>query len=216
MFGLKANVTLKLASFATDEKMTFLDLKEYKDNIYNLVNAAIEYVSTKINWRVEIGQRKRIEIPEIPVRALREMIINAFAHANYERSPEIEINIHPNKIAIFNPGTFPDDLIPQDFIDKNISSIKRNPLILDVLFRCKDVEKSGTGFRGMNELCKDEKIRLDYDKTPYGFYFTFYRTKSGSNKPFEQNPLSIEEEKVLLILNSNPKITKEEIAFFNI
>ena len=52
------------------------------------------------------------------------MDINAFAHAFYENHPEIEINIHPGLISIFNPGTFPVELTPNDFINRIISSLK--------------------------------------------------------------------------------------------
>ena len=54
--------------------------------------------------------RKRKEIPEIPEEAIREIIVNAFAHADYETVPEIEIGIHPGKIERYNPGSFPDDI----------------------------------------------------------------------------------------------------------
>lgn len=147
LFGDKAKIGLKLASYATDNKVTITDLKIMNGNIYDLVESALSYILNRINWRIEIGSRKREEIPEIPEKAIREIIVNSFAHADYETIPEIEIGIHPNKIEIYNPGTFPDDLTPMDFISRNIPSFKRNRLILDVLFRSKDVEKAGTGFK---------------------------------------------------------------------
>ena len=156
--------------------------------------------------------RKREEIPEIPVKAIREIVINAFAHAIYEPIPEVEINIHPGLVTIFNPGSFPDDLTPEDYINKNISSIKRNPLILDVLYRCKDVEKSGTGFKRMNEQCKKEGIKWSYEKTAYGFYFTFYR---GTNVTLDVTlypELSNEEKTIMIAIKNNNKITRKELA----
>ena len=54
-----------------------------------------------------------------------------------------------------NPGSFPFNLSPHDYIEKDMPSMKWNPLILDTLFRCKDVEKAGTGFKRMSELCKE-------------------------------------------------------------
>lgn len=175
LFGNGTPISLKLACYASNEKLTFLDLKEIKGNIYNLIGEALMYVSKNLNWRVEIGEEKRIEIPEIPIRAVREMVINAFAHADYTHNPEIEIDIHPGKITIFNPGSFPDGLTPNDFIDRNISSIKRNPIILSTLFRCKDVEQSGTGFRRMNQLCQEANVKWTFENTAYGFCFSFIR-----------------------------------------
>jgi len=34
----------------------------------------------EMNWRVEIPGMQRKEIPEVPIQALREAIINSFCH----------------------------------------------------------------------------------------------------------------------------------------
>ena len=183
LFGKNARVGLKLASYATDNKVTITDLKLIEGNIYNLVDKALDYVLNRINWRVEIGTRKREEIPEIPEKAIREIIVNSFAHADYTNSPEIEIGIHPGKIEIYNPGTFPDELTPIDFISKNLPSYKRNRLILDVLFRSRDVEKSGTGFQRVNEYCNQQNIKWSFRKEAYGFFFEFFRLNVPQSVP---------------------------------
>lgn len=218
LFGKNGPISLKVACFATDEKITFLDLKEIRGNIYSLITEAVDYISKNIHWRVDIGKQKRIEIPEIPLMAIREMIINAFAHANYQNNPQIEINIHPGKITIFNPGPFPDNLTPNDFIANDISSIKRNPLILSVLFRCKNVEQSGTGFKRMNQMCKENNVSWDYFNTAYGFYFTFIRNNDLANvlanvqAKNTNNDLTNNESIIYHKIKSNTKIQKLELS----
>jgi ATP-dependent DNA helicase RecG len=165
----------------------------------------------RINWRVEIGSRKRNEIPEIPEKALREIIVNAFAHANYEVLPEIEIGIHPNGIEIYNPGSFPDELTPFDFISKNLPSYKRNKLILDVLFRSKDVEKSGTGFQRVNYLCNNQGVSWTYKKEAYGFSFVFIRSNVQLNVQLKED-LTAQEQTIFNLINDNAKISKGELA----
>ena len=211
LFGKDANIQLKLATFATDDKVTFLDLKLIKGNIYNLVNTAISYVSSKMNWRAEIKGRHREDIPEIPLAAIREITINSFAHANYEVSNEIEINVHPGKIVIYNPGSFPDDLTPYDFINRNLASYKRNKLLLDVLFRSKDVEKSGTGFQRVSDECAKCGIEWSFQKEAYGFYFDFIRTNVPINVPINVS-INSGEKTILELLNANGRITKAEMA----
>ena len=44
------------------------------------------------------------------------------------------------------------------------------------MFRSKDVEKSGTGFQRVNEVCKKQNVSWDYRKEAYGFCFEFIRT----------------------------------------
>lgn len=211
LFGKDAKIGLKLATYATDNKVTFTDLKLIEGNIYNLVNDALEYVLSRISWRTEIGTRKRKEIPEIPEKALREIIVNAFAHADYETVPEIEIGIHPGKIEIYNPGSFPDDLTPLDFISRNLPSYKRNKLILDVLFRSKDVEKSGTGFQRVNELCKQQNVTWTFRKEAYGFFFEFIRTNVQLNVQINTE-LTEPEQMIFNLLQNNEGISKAEMA----
>ena len=211
LFGKDPKIGLKLATYATDNKVTFTDLKLIEGNIYNLVNDALEYVLSRINWRTEIGTRKRKEIPEIPERALREIIVNAFAHADYETIPEIEIGIHPGKIEIYNPGSFPDDLTPLDFISRNLPSYKRNKLILDVLFRSKDVEKSGTGFQRVNELCKQQNVTWSFRKEAYGFFFEFFRTNVQLNVQINTE-LTEPEQVIFNLIQNNEGISKAEMA----
>lgn len=211
LFGKDAKISLKLATYATENKVTFTDLKLLNGNIYNLLNEALQYVLNRINWKPVIGNRKREELPEIPINALREIIVNAFAHSDYESLPEIEIGIHPGKIEIYNPGSFPDELTPYDFISKNLPSYKRNRLILDVLFRSKDVEKSGTGFQRVNELCNEFGITWDYRKEAYGFFFEFIRTNVHLNVHLNER-LSETEQIVYNLIKNNSNINKHEIA----
>ena len=211
LFGKNAKISLKLATYATENKITFTDLKLFNGNIYTLINEALQYVLNRINWKMIIGKRKREELPEIPEMALREIIVNAFAHSDYESTPEIEIGIHPGKIEIYNPGCFPEDLTPYDFIVKNLPSYKRNKLILDVLFRSKDVEKSGTGFQRVNELCRECGVLWNFRKEAYGFFFEFIRTNVHENVHiFEQ--LSEVEVYIYNLIKNNLNFTKSELA----
>lgn len=44
-----------------------------------------------------------------------------------------------------------------------------------MLFRSKDVEKSGTGFARMSELCELNRVKWEYEKLNNGFKFIFIR-----------------------------------------
>ena len=73
-----------------------------------------------MNWRVEIEKKSssRIEIPEVPIEAIREIVVNAFAHANYRSDTEHKISITPSFIDIYNPGEFPINYKPEDFAER--------------------------------------------------------------------------------------------------
>ena len=69
LFGKNAKIGLKLAVYATDNKITFLDLKLINGNIYNLINKAERYILNNISWRMIIKSTRREEIPEIPKKS---------------------------------------------------------------------------------------------------------------------------------------------------
>lgn len=219
LFGNNGPVTLKTAVFASDEKLTFLDINRTEDNIFRLVDVALTYVKKNIRWRAEIGSFTREEIPEIPLRALREIVINSFAHAEYGTGSQHEIDIHPGKVVIYNPGTFPPEYSPEDFATKNLSSIIRNELIAKTLYLCHDIESFGSGFKRVYTLCKAENVACTYEKTPIGFSFIFLRNnpneKTNNVATVKQNApvfLTKTEKTIYDLLKAQPNLTREEIA----
>lgn len=218
LFGKTGAVVLKLAVFASDEKLTFLDINREENNIFRLVDEAENYIKRNIRWRAEINGLRREEIPEIPLNALREIIINSFAHAQYGTSSQHEIDIHPGKIVIYNPGEFPSRFSPEDFATQNLSSILRNELIAKTLYLCHDIESFGSGFRRVYTSCAEANVKCAYNKLPYGFSFVFFRNNSGEQSRIvvdyshEPDFLTSNESKVYEFLKEQPNLTKEELA----
>jgi len=68
---------LQMAIFATPERFTFLDINRANGNIMRMMDIAEKYIGFNIRYRVEFdGSLQRNEIPEIPMHAVREAIIN--------------------------------------------------------------------------------------------------------------------------------------------
>lgn len=175
LFANSQPIVLKMAVFATDEKLTFIDINRVKGNIIDLIDKAYTYVKENIRWKADIVGLNRIETPEIPVKALREIICNSFAHARYNASTEHEIDIHPGKVVIYNPGEFPIGYKPEDFVNEDIQSMVRNPLILDTLYLSDDVESYSSGLRKVYRECGEYGVGIDYQIRREGFAFIFKR-----------------------------------------
>ena len=218
LFGEKYPVTLKTAVFATDEKLTFLDMQMYEDNIFNLLKLAEIYISKNINWRVEINGLEREEIPEIPIAVIREALANSFAHSIYNGNTYHEICIYPSKVTIYSPGPYASSFKPEDYIKMNIESSIRNETISKILYMNKSIEQFGSGFKRIDSLCKDEKIKYSYEVTDIGFTFIIYRKLNNivhSNKTLKVNnqlKLTKTEKLILNLLQINPNYTRDELA----
>ena len=220
LFGNTHPVVLKMAVFATNEKLTFLDMQYYEDNIYNLLKIAEDYILKNIHWRIEITGFEREEIPEIPRAVIREVLANGFAHAVYDGRTQHEICIHPDMVTIYSPGDYASEHKPEEYIRKNLESELRNPNIAKILYLTRSIEKFGSGFKRIDSLCKDAGVKYSYERTKNGFKIIIHRPKfisDTSNVTYDVTygkgeALNITEQAVFAVLKQDPTISREEIA----
>ena len=222
LFSDRKPVVLKLAVYVTDERINFSDIDRVEDNIFNLIRKGYAYIKEHINWSVVAGEgTSRVEVPEIPVEAIREIVVNSFAHANYRGISENEIDITPTRVEIYNPGAFPPGLSPEMFARQRIRSMPRNKVILSTLYKSKDVELFGSGFRKVYTFCDKYSIRVEVAYENDGFSFSFYRdnlqrhvTKNDTINTTSKmtTPKIPTEKKVYMLLKEDPTQTREKLA----
>jgi ATP-dependent DNA helicase RecG len=220
LFGNTHPVTLKAAIFATDEKLTFLDMQLYEDNIYNLLSQSEKYILSNIRWRNEIIGSGREELPEIPVVVIREILANSFAHAVYNSNTYHEICIYPNKITIYSPGAYASSYKPEDYISRNLPSSIRNATISKILYLNKSIEQFGSGFKRINSLCRDANIKYSYETSDGGFTFIIYRNTLSDVETSQNNEenshdtvaLNDTERAIYDLLSKNPYYTRNELS----
>ena len=183
MFGKEPGIEIQMAIFATTEKLTFNDIYRVEGRVLDLADAAEKYIRNTMRYRVVIdgSQISRKEIPEVPHVAIREALLNSFCHKNYKTPQNNEVAIFSNRIEIYNPGTFPIGVTPDDFIKGKGRSIHRNPLLAQIMYYSKDIERFGTGLKRIADACEDAGIEYEFIADNYGFTVIFYRPPLWSN-----------------------------------
>lgn len=216
LFGSSNPITLKLVVFATSARVTILDMKTIKGNIFDLIDEAMNFLIKNIRWKVVVSDEslQRKEVPEIPIIALREVLINSFAHARYDGNVQHEIDIYSNRISIINPGSFANDYVPSDFYSKDLKSYLRNKSIADVLYLCKDVETCGHGLKKVYNLCNEAKVNISYINNENDFTIEFSREDrnlTGDINGDINGELTEEEFAVLSVYKTNKNAIKDEV-----
>ena len=85
--------------------------------------------------------------------ALREAITNAVMHRDwFIEGANVFVEIYEDRIEISNPGGLPKGMLPSDL---GYKSVRRNPLIADLLHRIAYIEKAGTGIRRMRDGARE-------------------------------------------------------------
>ena len=215
LFSDKKPLLLKLATYPTDERISFSDMKQFRGNIFECIEEAIKYVTNNIHWRAEIRGMSRVEIPEIPVEAFREIIVNSFAHMKINPASSNEIYITPTRIHIYNPGPLVPGTDPEMFASGKQGSMIRNPLIATVLYYNKTIDAFGTGFERVFRLCDD--IDYTYSNNQFGFTFEFMRPVNDvvydlTSNTFKTNLVSDEQLIFELIRKKVRRYTKQDMA----
>lgn len=107
----------------------------------------------------EIMERKSVD--KIPEKAFREAVANALVHRMWDIPASIKISMYPDKIEISSPGGLPAGLSEDEYLNGQISLL-RNPIIGNVFFRLKYIEKFGTGIMRINYAYKNILVKPEY------------------------------------------------------
>lgn len=137
-------------------KVAAVDDKEYTGSIISLLENAESFIKNNSKYSWKIKEMKRVEESDYPIRAIREAIVNAIIHRDYQiLGSEIHIDIFDNRLEITSPGGMIDGTFVQDLDIKKISSMRRNRIISDIFNRLHLMERRGSGLTRIVESYDD-------------------------------------------------------------
>ncbi|MDD4489019.1 MAG: putative DNA binding domain-containing protein [Paludibacter sp.] len=138
----------------------FIDDKMFEGNIFKNITAIFEYLDIVYGKNLIVKGLLRTDKPNYPVLALREGILNAIVHRDYNSVKGfLQISIYSDRTEISNYGALPDGITVADLkVEHN--SILRNPDIAQMCFYRKHIEMLGTGTQRMIRDCKENKFNV--------------------------------------------------------
>ena len=156
--GMYTQFTMRLARFQGTDKNEFIDNQRVEGNIFVLLNEAMNFFRKHLNMHGKIIGLVRDEYLEVPAEALREAVLNALCHRQYERyNLTIGIAIYDDRIEIENPGILPPQITPENIREPHIS-YPYNPLIANVLYSTTYIENWGSGVKRIIEACQKRGV----------------------------------------------------------
>lgn len=90
----------------------------------------------------------RYDIPTFDEIAVREALLNAFAHRDYRLGGSIFLRQFARRLEVISPGGFPPGITPENILDQQNP---RNRRLAEALGRCGLIERSGQGMNLMVE-----------------------------------------------------------------
>lgn len=111
---------------------------------------------------------KREEKSDYPYKAVREVLVNAVIHRDYQiQGAEIHVDMYDDRMEITSPGGMLNGSRIQDLDILHVPSMRRNEIISDVFGRLHYMDRRGSGIgRIMNSyvefVAKPEFYSTDY------------------------------------------------------
>ncbi len=147
---------IRIARFRGTTRSEFIDSQEIKGPIYKMLDSVETFFLRNTRLANKIVEFKRVDIPEYPFGAIREAVINAIAHRDYnQRGAPIMISIFDDRVEVRNPG----GLLPGLNIKKlEGTHATRNQMICNIFHETMDMERFGTGIGKMKKLMKEHGL----------------------------------------------------------
>lgn len=182
---------VRVTRFASDKGGdAYLDDRLLQGPLVRVFEQAFDILSQHVRWEARFlaGDVRRTDRPEYPFEALREGLVNAFAHRDYSGfSGGVTVGIYPNRIEIWNSGHFPEGLQPSD-LKKNHPSLPTNPDIAHVFYLRGLMERIGRGGQLIINACMDHNLPTPkWTDRPTGVTLTIFGQDGVRAEPFTAN-----------------------------
>ena len=147
------NAQLRVVRFkGTSVTHPVIDRLDCSGALWEMVNAAEEFIRKNIrllSFRTSKSFQRDDKF-EYPLEALREAIINALIHRNYQKHSDVRVFIFDNRVEVINPGTFPEGVSPDAPVHEPV-----NPILSQFMYDVGFIERYGSGIRMMHRLCRE-------------------------------------------------------------
>lgn len=166
------------AVFKGKKRNVFLDKREFTGSVYKQIESATAFVLRNIRLGAAIDGLVRKEAYELPVEAIREMIINAHCHRNLADESCVQVAVYDDRLEVSSPGGLYNGLTYEEIMSGH--SKLRNRTIANIFNQMGFVEAWGTGIRRIKEAAKSYGL-----PTPEILVFDdMFRVNLYRNKPW--------------------------------
>jgi ATP-dependent DNA helicase RecG len=212
---------IKIGYFENDAELLYQD--EIHGSILEQVDKALDIIYLKyMRAKIRYEGAQRIERYFVPEAALREALLNAICHKQYQSGIPIQISVYEDRLYVANVGSLPEDWTLENLMQKHASK-PYNPNIAHVFYLAGFIESWGRGVEKICQALKADNLPLpEYTIHPGDIMIKFTAPEDRIvrlNKQFTDNlsdnlsdKLTDKEQKTLELLLEDPGYTASQLA----
>jgi len=180
------------------------------------IRAAEAFLMTNMRKGARIADFKRHEKSEYPLPAVREVIVNAVAHRDYQiRGEEIRVLLFNDRIDVYSPGRLPGHITVENIVEERFA---RNEVIVQVLTDLGFVERLGYGIDRILRQMKEAGLpKPKFEETANGFRVTLrgagdqFISADFDRDKYRNLPLNERQSAALTILHKTGRVGNRDL-----
>ncbi len=149
---------------------TYSERQRFDGPLLKQLEDAFHALSRYNRTHSEIRGLRRIDIRDYPEQVLREALINAIVHRDYDRDVSTNIRVFDDRVEIASYGGLPPDTSIETFMLG--LSMPRNRNLAEIFYRLELIEAFGSGIPKMIQCYKDTGKHIVFKTSPSGFMVT--------------------------------------------
>jgi ATP-dependent DNA helicase RecG len=207
------NTFVKIGKFEDDDyTIRFQEVEE--GNVVEVLDKVLRTLDYKFLIKnISFEGMNRVETPEYPIPALREMLLNALIHRNYMGAPT-QLRVYDNKLQLWNHGALPVG-ITLDKLSKSHSSFPRNPILAEACFKGSYIDSWGSGIMKIVNSCKSSGLPIPTIEEDMGGFMVKIFKDRFSTEQLRKLQLSARQVKAVEYVKAKGKITNSEYQALN-
>jgi ATP-dependent DNA helicase RecG len=167
----------------------YIDRKNFHGTLPELVDQASSFLRQYIRVGATIRGFYRQDEPEYPYEAIREAVVNAIVHRDYNRSGEtVRVFIFPDRIEVRSPGGLLPGITLEDLVAMRVTSNPRNKVLAGFL---RDIpgymERVGSGVRFMINEMREMNLP-DPEFSEHFDFLVIFRNGAAAEESSDLNP----------------------------
>lgn len=198
---------IRCAVYEGTGKNQFKTRKEFSGSILKQMDDAYSFLSLNNNLRATFDGLRRIDHADYPEEAMREALVNAVVHRDYDYSGSIIINIYDDRMEFISLGGLVKGLTLADI--KGGVSQPRNAVIANVFYRLELIESYGTGIQKILESYAGCGIEPKFAPAPASFVVTLPNRNTAETTA--SDPGLSREENILRLMAKQGAVTRKDV-----
>lgn len=197
--------SIKCAVYTGTGKIKFKARKEFFGSILKQLDDTYEYLSLNNNQNSTFEGLRRTDHPDYPPEAIREALLNAVIHRDYDFSGSTIINIYENRMEFISLGGLVKGITVTDIM--NGVSQPRNPMIADIFYRLELIESYGTGIRRIFESYSDAPHKPEIRHAAASFVITLPKLTANTEVVSPES----QKQEILSLITSRGVISRRDV-----